>query len=62
MVDEANNQKIDPQCAMCSPEQLAQFKWAGKIHWLNLCRGVRLPNKCPGYDNKQSDGEVPVII
>ena len=26
------------------------------------CRGVRLPNECPDYDTKQSDGEVPVIL
>ena len=33
--------------------------------WLRLhfCRGVRPPpNECPGYDTKQSDGEVPVIL
>ena len=33
------------------------------IHWLHLCRGVRPPhNECPGYDTKQSDGEVPVKL
>ena len=27
------------------------------------CRGVRpLPNECPEYDTKQSDGEVPVML
>ena len=30
--------------------------------WLHLSREVRLPpNKCPVYDTKQSDGEVPVM-
>ena len=24
--------------------------------------GVTPPNECPGYDTKQSDGEVPVIL
>ena len=24
--------------------------------------GVRSPNECPGYDTKQSDGGVPVIL
>ena len=24
--------------------------------------GKNSPNKCPGYDTKQSDGEVPVIL
>ena len=29
----------------------------------HLCGGVRpLPNKCPGYDIKQSDGEAPVMM
>ena len=38
--------------------------WGCTIHWLHLCRGVRtpLPNECPGYDTKQSDGEVPVML
>ena len=30
---------------------------------LLLCRGVRpSSNKCPGYDTKQSDGEVPAVL
>ena len=30
----------------------------------HFCRGVRPPshNECPGYDTKQSDGEVPVML
>ena len=37
--------------------------WGCRIHWLLLCSGVRpLPNKYPGYDSKQSDGEVPVML
>ena len=35
--------------------------WGCRIHRLHLCRGVDLPNKCPVYDTKQSDGEVPVM-
>ena len=36
--------------------------WGCRIHWLLLCRGVRPPpNECPGYDTKQSDGEVPAV-
>ena len=29
-----------------------------------FCRGVRLPspNECPGFDTKQSDGKVPVML
>ena len=35
-----------------------------RIHQLLLCRGgeVRPLNKCPNYDTKQSDGEVPVMF
>ena len=39
--------------------------WGCRIHWLHLCRLVRsppLPNVCPGYDTKQSDGEVSVML
>ena len=38
--------------------------WGCRIHRLHLCRGVRPPlfNECPGYDTKQSDGEVPVML
>ena len=25
-------------------------------------RGKPLPNECPGYDTKQSDGKVPIIL
>ena len=33
-----------------------------RIHRLHLCRVVRPSNECPRYDNKQSDGEVPVML
>ena len=37
--------------------------WGYRIHQLHLCRGVSTClNECPGYDTKQSDGEVPVIL
>ena len=36
--------------------------WSCRIHRLYLCRGIRLPNKCPRYDSKQSNGEVPVML
>ena len=37
--------------------------WGCRIHRLLLCRGVAPPsNECPGYDTKQSDGEVPAIL
>ena len=40
------------------------FSWGCRIHQLLLWRGLRpsCPNKCPGYDTKQSDGEVPVML
>ena len=38
--------------------------WGSRIHRLHLCRGIRPPppNECSGYDTKQSDGEVPVML
>ena len=33
-----------------------------RIHQLHLCREVRTPNACPGYDTKQSDGVTPVML
>ena len=34
-----------------------------RIHRLHLCRGVRLPpNECPGYDTKQPDSDIPVML
>ena len=37
--------------------------WGCRIHCLHLCRGVRPPpNECPGYDTKQSDGEVLAVL
>ena len=39
--------------------------WGYRIHRLHLCRRVRpppSPNECSWYDNKQSDGEVPVML
>ena len=34
------------------------------IHQLLLCKGLKdpPPNQHPGYDTKQSDGEVPVML
>ena len=38
--------------------------WGCRIYRLQLCTGVRPPppNECPGYDTKQSDGEVTVML
>ena len=38
--------------------------WGCWIHRLLLCKEIRLsyPNECSGYDAKQSDGEVPLIL
>ena len=35
--------------------------WDCRRHWLFLCRGVRTPPPCPGYDTKQSNDETPVM-
>ena len=45
-----------------NPTEPCPVSWGCKIHWLDLCGGVRPLHKCPGYDTKQSDGEVPVML
>ena len=42
--------------------EICQVGWSCRIHRLHLCRGVRTQNQCPGYDTKQSYGEVPIIL
>ena len=54
------SQTIWPRWA--SRQFLCPVGWGYRIHWLHHCRGVRSPNECPGYDTKQSDGEVPAIL
>ena len=48
----------------CIPPQLVcPVGWVCILPWLHLCRGVRpSPNECPGYDTKQSDGEVSAVL
>ena len=43
---------------------LCPIGWGCRIHRLHFCRGVRHPplNECPGYDIKQSDGEVSEML
>ena len=41
--------------------------WDYRIHQLHLCKGVRTtpthpPNECPGYTNKKSDSEAPIML
>ena len=36
--------------------------WGCRIYWLLLCGVVGPLNKYTGYDTKQSDGEVPVML
>ncbi len=36
--------------------------WGCRIHQLHLCRGISSLNEYPGYDTKQSDCEVPVML
>ena len=44
--------------------RVSPVDWGCRIHWLPLCRGIRLPplHKCPGYDTKQSDSEASVML
>ena len=44
-------------------DEFCPVGYSSKIHQLLLCIGLRHPtNECPGYDTKQSDGEVPVML
>ena len=36
--------------------------WGCRIHRLHLYRGVRPPQRVSWYDNRQSGGEVPVML
>ena len=42
------------------------ISWGCRIHRLPICRGVKkkknTSNECAGYDTKQSDGEVSVML
>ena len=47
------------------PHNIIIAQLAGAIEYTDCisAKGVRPPpNECPGYDTKQSDGEVPVIL
>ena len=36
--------------------------WGCRIHQLHFCKGlIPPPNRCPGYDIKQSDGKTPAL-
>ena len=48
------------QFNISSIESLCMVGWGCRMYQLLLCRVVRPPNKCPGYDTKQSYGEAPV--
>ena len=58
-----NNETIGKACRRLQ-SCLCPVGWGCRIHRLLLCREVRppTPNECPGYDTKQSDGEVPVVL
>ena len=43
-------------------EYYCPVSWGCRIHRLILCRRVRPHNECPGYNTKQSDGEVSVML
>ena len=36
-------------------------RWSCRIHWLHICRGVRLSQRVSCYDTKKFDGEAPVM-
>ena len=42
--------------------KLINVGWGCRIHRLHLYRKINSPNESPGYDTKQSDAEVPVML
>ena len=46
------------------PAKYCSVAWGCRIRRLQFSRGVRLPprNESHGYDTKQSDGEVPIML
>ena len=58
-----NNFQTDLFNLQMVPYQVCPVGWGCKIHRLHLCRRARpASNECPGYDIKQSDDEVPVML
>ena len=60
-----------PSLIHLAPSDFCPVGWGCRINRLLLCLGgspppsreaVGLFNECPGYNTKQSDGEVPVIL
>ena len=47
---------------MPSPKPMAHSTEAAEYTDCISAEGQDSPNECPGYDTKQSDGEVPVIL
>ena len=43
-------------------KSIAQFAGAVECTDCSSAEGYDLPNECPRYDTKQSDGEVPVML
>ena len=55
--------EIFNHCLYLKPLKSCPVSRGCRIHRLLLCRGVRPPsNECPGYDTKQSDGEVLAML
>ena len=59
-----NNLSFEPQTFVIFPIFVScPVSWGCRIYRLLFCWGVRSPtNECPGYDTKQSDGEVPELL
>ena len=56
---------INSQSLMCQNKQgfSLSYQLGHRIWWLHLGKEIKLhPNECPGYDTKQSDSEVPVML
>ena len=57
-----NRNVIEGQPSLNTVLFVSLVSYGCRILRLHLCKGVRIPNKCPEYDIKQSDGEVLIML
>ena len=56
------NQYVSSVTYPLSSSKIAQWAGAVEYTYCTSAEGVRPPQKCPGYDTKQSDGEVSIML
>ena len=58
----SSEKNVNKFCSFLNSNSFCPVGWDSRINRLLLCRGVRPPHEYPGYDTKQSDGEVPAML